>query len=66
MAGRERRRRVKAAALVALGAELDALTQRVRRLASADPETSARAGAIHVVISREIEALQTDFTKASD
>ncbi len=65
-AGGEIRRRAKAAALVAFAAELDALTQRVKRLASADPETSARAGAIHVVISREIQALQKELPKAGE
>jgi hypothetical protein len=63
-AGGEIRRRARAAALVALAAELDALTERVKRRASADPETSARAGAIHVVISREIQELQKELPKA--
>ncbi|MGB5375431.1 MAG: hypothetical protein WBM75_18685 [Polyangiales bacterium] len=63
-AGGEIRRRARAAALVAFAAELDALTRRVKRLASVDPETSARAGAIHVVISREIHELQKELPKA--
>ncbi len=62
----EIRRRAKAAAIVAFAAELDALTQRARRLAGADPETSARAGAIHVVISREIQELQKELPKAGE
>lgn len=57
-AGRERRRRVKAAALVALGAELDTLTQRMKRLPSVDPETFALADPICIVLRRGIEELK--------
>jgi len=63
-AGGEIRRRAKAAALVAFAAELDALTRRVKRRPSTDPETFARARAIHVVISRGIQELQKDVPKA--
>lgn len=59
-AGVEIRRRAKAAALVALAAELDALTQRANRSPSTDPETFAHARAIHAVISRGIQELQRE------
>jgi len=59
-AGGEIRRRAKAAALVAFAAELDALNQRVKRLPNTDPETFARARAIHAVISRGIQELQEE------
>lgn len=56
--GKERRRRVRAAALVELGDELDMLTDRMRRLPSTDPETFARADAICKVLRRGVEDLK--------
>lgn len=56
--GKERRRRVRAAALVELGDELDMLTERMRRLPSIDPETFARADAICKVLRRGVEDLK--------
>jgi hypothetical protein len=56
--GKERRRRVRAAALVELGAELDLLTQRMKQLPSTDPETFARADAICKVLRRGVEELK--------
>ena len=49
---------MRAAALVALGAELDTLTERMRRLPIADPETFARAEAICKVLRRGFEDLK--------
>jgi hypothetical protein len=49
---------VKAAALVALGAELDALTKRLKRLPTTDPETFTRADAICIVLRRGVEDLK--------
>lgn len=57
-AQRERRRRVKAAALVAFAAELDALTKRMERFPRTDPETFARADAICTVLRRGVEDLK--------
>jgi glutathione S-transferase len=57
-AGGERRRRAKAAALVALAAELDALTKRMKRLPTTDPETFTRADAICIVLRRGVEELK--------
>ena len=49
---------MRAAALVELGAELDMLTERMKRLPSADPETFARADAICKVLRRGVEELK--------
>jgi len=57
-AGGEIRRRAKAAALVALAAELDALTKRMKRLPTIDPETFSRADAIYIVLRRGVEDLK--------
>ena len=57
-AGGEIRRRAKAAALVALAAELDALTRRMKRLPTIDPETFSRADAIYIVLCRGVEDLK--------
>jgi len=63
-AEREIRRRAKAAALVAFAAELDALTKRLKRLSTNDPENLARADAIHIVLCRGIQELQQGGSRA--
>jgi len=47
-----------------LVAELNALTKRMKKLPTTDPETFTRADAIRIVLRRGIRELQKDIARA--